>query len=157
MQTANERATAVSDKQAATVPRILVLIAVAAVVVLVVALGVQLLRLRDLESRLDETTAALAASRLQVEIGAAVIAVQQGNYELARQRASNFFSGLQRAASMKGTNVPPGVSGLLARRDSAITSLSRNSPESTALLRALDTEYAALELSRTDSLPRDAR
>lgn len=119
-------------------------VAVAAVIALIAALGTEVARASRLESQLADTTRALTESRLEAGLATSLIETQKGNYELARQRASEFFSGLQREVAWAGADAPKEFRDLLARRDPTITMLSRSSPESLALVQQLYTEYRAV-------------
>jgi hypothetical protein len=78
---------------------------------------------------------ALPAARLEATLAAAVIATQDGQYEIGRQRASAFFTGFQRRVAPTLSDQPGDASRqLLARRDEIITALARSDPASPSVL-----------------------
>ena len=82
-----------------------------------------------------ESNAALQAARLEATLSAAVIEAQSGRYEVARQHASDFYTGLQRRLLPVIDGAPQEEArAMLAERDSIITSLARNDPASPATL-----------------------
>ncbi len=110
-------------------------IAAAALLGFLAGFLVQVSRLSSAQDQLARTTRALHAARLEAALSAAVIEAQSGRYEAARQRASNFYTGLQRqllpvipAEQQAEARV------LLSERDSIITSLARSDPTSSGVL-----------------------
>lgn len=102
---------------------------------------------REAESQLHATANALAEARLESALATALVEAQQGNYELARQRASEFFTNLQRLTS-DGVLPATTFSDIQSRRDATITMLSRGSTDAIALLQQLHAEFRS-GLSRT--------
>lgn len=101
---------------------------------------------RDRGRQLDEAQRALTLSRIQNQLAAAALGARRGDYEPARQSASEFFTNL-RAELDKGDAsaftqaqrqaVPP----LLAQRDDLITLLARSDPASADRLSELYVAY----------------
>ena len=75
-------------------------------------------------------------AQLQNTLAAAVIDVQRGDYEPARQLTSDFYTNLRRQVDADGGSLftpvqREGLSSLLAERDELITLLARSDPEAT--------------------------
>ena len=93
------------------------------------------LQSRESASRLAEAEHQLSLARLENALASAVIDARQGEYESARQAASNFFTSL-RAETDRGNDsaLSPaqreGVQPLYTRRDEIITLLARGDPAS---------------------------
>lgn len=89
----------------------------------------------------------LAFQTLEATLGAATIEAQRGSYEISRQLASDFFSGLQRELGRApGEGSAPGearaaLEEISEQRDSMITALSRSDPQAGAMLAQLFTRY----------------
>lgn len=111
----------------------------------VIGFGWQYARAESLGHRADYAARALEAARLEATLSGAVIEAQQGSYELGRERASVFFSGLQRflAPSLDAQSASEARQ-LLGQRDVIITSLARNDPASASVLARLLTQYRQL-------------
>ena len=90
---------------------------------------------RECSSGLSEVEHQLSLARLQNALASAVIDARRGDYEPARQAASNFFTSL-RAETDRGdaSALSPaqreGVLPLFTRRDEVITLLARSDPVS---------------------------
>ena len=90
---------------------------------------------RECSSGLSEVEHQLSLARLQNALASAVIDARRGDYEPARQAASNFFTSL-RAETDRGdaSALSPaqreGVLPLFTRRDEIITLLARSDPVS---------------------------
>jgi len=90
---------------------------------------------RQCSSGLSEVEHQLSLARLQNALASAVIDARRGDYEPARQAASNFFTSL-RAETDRGdaSALSPaqreGVLPLFTRRDEIITLLARSDPVS---------------------------
>lgn len=99
--------------------------------------GVQTIAAADVHDELDQARQAATLSDLQNTLAAAAIEAQRGSYEVARQLASRFFSGLQQSLQ----DLPPewrqDAAEVLGRRDAVITALSRANPDSGELLARL--------------------
>ncbi|MEO6527025.1 MAG: hypothetical protein ABIP93_10400 [Gemmatimonadaceae bacterium] len=88
---------------------------------------------------------ALAASHLEATLGSAVMEAQGGHFELARQRASAFFSDLQRRLlPTLDDETKSAARDVVAQRDPIITALARSDPASPSLLAEALTRYRAL-------------
>ncbi len=124
-----------------TSSRTIIWVIAAAVLAFLAGFGWQYARADRLDERLTNTTRLLTESRIEASLATALIDAQQGNYELARQRASEFFTGLGQQQRTLGADAPPKFASLLPHRDATITMLSRSSPDAVELLRRLYTEY----------------
>jgi hypothetical protein len=90
---------------------------------------------RAVEQR-DAAQRAVRLAQLQNTLAAAVINVQQGEYEPARQLASDFYTTLRRQvdtdnASLFSNAQREGLRSLLVERDELITLLARSDPAAT--------------------------
>jgi hypothetical protein len=90
---------------------------------------------RAIEQR-DAAQRGVRLAQLQNTLAAAVIDVQRGHYEPARQLTSDFYTNLRRqvdgdSASLFTSVQREGLSSLLAERDELITLLARSDPEAT--------------------------
>lgn len=90
---------------------------------------------RAIEQR-DAAQRGVRLAQLQNTLAAAVIDVQRGHYEPARQLTSDFYTNLRRQVDGdSGSLFTPvqreGLSSLLAERDELITLLARSDPEAT--------------------------
>ena len=120
----------------------------AAVLLVVFLLGIipMWLKHRQCASRLAETQQKLDRSQVQNHLAAAVIDARRGDYEPARQAASQFFTSL-RAEADKGaastlTEVQrAALQPLFAGRDEIITLLARSDPASADRLSDLYVSY----------------
>lgn len=120
------------------------------VVALVAAFAVGLvpmwLTARERARELDEARRALTLCRMQNQLSAAALGARRGDYEPARQSASEFFSSVS-AEIDKGDNsvlTPPqkeAVAALLAQRDDLITLLARSDPASADRLAEIYVAY----------------
>jgi len=104
------------------------------------------LQSREYSSRLSVAEHQLTLARIQDTLASAVIDARRGDYEPARQSASNFFNSL-RAETDKGADstLSPaqreGVQPLYTRRDEIITLLARGDPASADRLSDLYVSY----------------
>jgi len=99
-------------------------------------------RRRGLER--DTAQAALRRSNLQNSLGNAIVDARAGNYELARQGTSDFFSNLATEVERDSIFNPAQETQLrtiLQERDDAITSLARSDPYSADRLTKLYNQY----------------
>lgn len=83
----------------------------------------------------------LGFQTLEATLGAATIEAQRGSYEISRQLASDFFSGLQRQLSQAPDERRDELEEILEQRDAMITALSRSDPQAGAMLAQLFTRY----------------
>jgi hypothetical protein len=104
------------------------------------------LKSRECSSSLSEAEHQLSLARMQNTLASAVIDARRGDYESAREAASNFFISL-RAETDRGADSVlsqaerEGVPLLLTRRDEIITLLSRGDAASADLLSDLYVSY----------------
>jgi hypothetical protein len=96
---------------------------------------------RSYSDRLDHTEHDLTFKRLEAMLGAATIESQRGSYEIARQLASDFFTGLQEELPRATAARQQEFREILRQRDSMITALSRSDPQTGAQLAQLFTRY----------------
>jgi hypothetical protein len=93
----------------------------------------------------DTAQAALRISNLQNALGNAIVDARAGNYELARQGTSDFFSTLASEVEGRGsifnTAQETQLRFLLQERDDTITSLARSDPYSADRLTKLYNQY----------------
>lgn len=91
------------------------------------------LNANDLERDLEVTKAQLKPLTLRDDLANAAISAQRGEYEIARQRASEFFTSLREEAdrdsgAVLGVNQRETVENILDQRDETITLIARNDP-----------------------------
>lgn len=99
-------------------------------------------RRRGLER--DTAQTALRISNLQNSLGSAIVDARAGNYELARQGTSDFFSNLATEVERGSIFSAPQESqlrSLLQERDDVITTLARSDPYSADRLTKLYNQY----------------
>lgn len=107
------------------------------------------LKARQCSSSLAETESQLSLVRMQSNLASAVIDARRGDYEPARQAASQFFTSL-RAEIDKGETSAytqaqrAGVQSLFTGRDEIITLLARSDPASADRLSDLYVSYRKL-------------
>lgn len=105
------------------------------------------LKARGYASELAIARHELSVTRLQNTLASATIDARRGDYEPARQAASNFFTSLSAEAD-KGADSAltdsqkQGIQPLFAGRDEVITLLARSDPASADRLSDLYTSYA---------------
>lgn len=104
----------------------------------------QWLRVRSLDSQLNESRYELALLELEGRAGAALAEAQRGNYERARQLMTGFFSGLQGRTVTFEPSARQEVEAILRQRDEIITLLSRAEPEAVSRLNLIYTRYFAI-------------
>jgi hypothetical protein len=99
-----------------------------AAALLLAMLGVtlwQVARSAAAERRLAAATTELALQRHESTLALAAIEAGRGNFELARQLASGFFTGVQDDLGNAPADARPALQELLLQRDAMITTLSR--------------------------------
>ncbi len=123
----------------------------AAVLIFVFLLGLvpMWLKARANNSSLAAAEHQLSLARIQSSLASAVIDARRGDYEPARQAASQFFTSLgTEAAKGEDSNFSPAQSGatqpLFAQRDEIITLLARSDPASADKLSDLYVAYRKL-------------
>ena len=104
------------------------------------------LKARAANNSLAETEHQLTLAKMQNNIGSAVIDSRKGDYEPARQAASQFFTSLRSELDKAdGSNFTEaqrqGIQPLLAGRDEVITLLARSDPASADRLTDLYLAY----------------
>ncbi|MBA2646060.1 MAG: hypothetical protein H0U81_04595 [Pyrinomonadaceae bacterium] len=104
------------------------------------------LRSRESANNLAESQRALGLLRLEHTLAAATIDARRGDYEIARQSASNFFTLLRTETDKKDVSVLTpaqrnATPALFAQRDEIITLLARNDPASADRLLDLYMSY----------------
>lgn len=135
---------AVSSAPRSTIPRWLMFVGIAIVLVFVAAMVTQVLRTRGVRAELAAVRAENAQLRTETFVGGAAAEALQGRYEPARVLASRFFTDLQtRMLSLPAEERGP-LQALLDRRDATITLLSRGDPAAGPALVRLVTDYRAL-------------
>jgi len=107
------------------------------------------LKSRECSSSLSEAERQLSLARMQNSLASAVIDARRGDYESARQAASDFFTFLREETDRGADSVlsqaeREGVPLLLTRRDEIITLLSRGDAASADLLSDLYVSYRKL-------------
>jgi hypothetical protein len=130
-------------------PQVRKVVIVAAVLIVVFLLGLipMWLTARDRGARLAETQRELKLAQLQNTIGSGVIDARRGEYELARQSASDFFTTLRAEIGRENESAltqaqRAGITPLLTERDEIITLLARNDPASAERLSDLYVAYS---------------
>lgn len=103
---------------------------------------------RAIEQR-DAAQRVVRLSQLQNTLSAALIDVQRGQYEPARQLTSDFYTNLRRqvdtdSGSLFTSAQREGLRSLLAERDQLITLLARSDPAATDRLFAVYSTYNKL-------------
>ena len=104
---------------------------------------------RQCGKSLAETERQLRMSRMQNDLAAAVINARRGEYEPARQAASQFFTSLREEVDKDYVSIltqaqREGMKPLLAGRDEIISLLARNDPASVDRLSDLYVSYGRL-------------
>ena len=107
------------------------------------------LKLRESSSRLSAATHELNLARAQSALTSAVVDVQRGDYEPAREALSVFFSSLRAETDSEVDSILSpaqrvAVQPLFDRRDEIITLLARSDPASLAQLSDLYVSYRAI-------------
>jgi hypothetical protein len=120
--------------------RVVLAAVIAGVVGFALGAGWQFTSARGYANRLTTTQADLTFQRLEATLGAATVEAQRGSYELARQLASSFFTGLQQDLDRAPTDEQP-FRDILESRDAVITALSRSDPQSGSMLAQLFVRY----------------
>lgn len=115
--------------------------AVAAILGFAIGAAWQYAASRGSVQQLEQTQRDLAFQELEATLGAATIEAQRGSYEIARQLASDFFTGLQGSVVDAPADRGPEFREILARRDAMITALSRGDPQSGSMLAQIFVRY----------------
>lgn len=101
---------------------------------------------RERAKERDEAQAALRVSRLQNALANAALEARRGDYEPARQTASDFFTNLREELERGNDSAftpaqQEGMRALLASRDDMITMLARSDPASVERFADLHTAF----------------
>ncbi|CAN5369608.1 hypothetical protein BH20ACI2_BH20ACI2_17720 [soil metagenome] len=130
-------------------PKVRKVVIVAAVLIVVFLLGLipMWLTARDRGARLAETQRELKLAQLQNTIASGVIDARRGEYEPARQSASDFFTTLRAEIGHENDSAltqaqRAGITPLLTQRDEIITLLARNDPASAERLSDVYVAYS---------------
>ena len=107
------------------------------------------LKARQCASTLAEAEHQLSLARMQGNLASAVIDARRGDYEPARQTASQFFTSLREETDKGDASVltqaqREGMKPLFTRRDEIITLLARSDPASADRLSDLYVSYRKL-------------
>ena len=102
---------------------------------------------RDRGARLVETQRELKLAQLQNTIASGVIDARRGEYEPARQSASDFFTTLRAEIGRENDSAlteaqRAGITPLLTERDEIVTLLARGDPASAERLSSLYIAYS---------------
>jgi hypothetical protein len=120
-------------------------IAVTGVVATVLAFAIgyfwQNMRARGIQNELDTANVELTFERLENKLAAATIEADRGNYEIARQLSSEFFTGLQTDLDRAPDARQAELRRILTQRDIVITAASRSDPQTGSLLAQLYSTY----------------
>jgi hypothetical protein len=120
----------------------------AALFIFLLGLAPMWLKAREAASQRDAVRRELRLSRTQVTLASAAIDARRGEYETARQTASDFFASLRAELDAGGESAlnarqREAAAPLLGRRDEIITLLARSDPASAELLSQLFVSYRA--------------
>lgn len=118
-----------------------------------IGFGWQFNRAQRLSAELAVVRHELTLRDLEATLAAATVEAQRNNHESARRLASQFFTGLQQEVANAPPNTEPQLRGLLAQRDTTITSLSRGAPASAQLLNDQLERYRAAVHGQDEALP----
>ena len=126
--------------------RRLILCAVGLVIAFLIGLIPMWVKARTRAHERDTAISALRVSTLQNTLGNAALDARRGEYEAARQAASEFFTNMQAEIDRGGDSVfsetqRTGLRTLFDSRDDAITLLARSDPAAADRLLALYVKY----------------
>ena len=96
---------------------------------------------RECSNRLSEAEQQLNLAGMQNALASAAIDARRGDYESARQSASDFFTSVEEDASALSLAQREGVQPLLTQRDEIITLLARGDPAAADRLSDLYQSY----------------
>jgi hypothetical protein len=117
------------------------LVAGAAILGFLIGFGWQYTRAAGFSGDLDETRRDLAFHRLEATVAAAALEAQRGSHEVARQLASEFFTGLQQNLGDAPPRARDEFHTMLAQRDAIITTLSRGESAAGDLLARMASRF----------------
>lgn len=98
-------------------------------------------RARSFEKQLEQANTELTFEKLETKLAAATIEADRGNFEIARQLASEFFTGLQTDMSRAPEDHRQELTAIMGQRDAVITAASRSDPQTSAHLAQLYNTY----------------
>jgi hypothetical protein len=128
--------------------------AIAVVAAFLIGFAWQSIRANQLDSRLGDTRQALTLHRLEGSLAAATLESQRDSYEIARQHASDFFSGLQGAVAEAPAGVRAELEAIAGQRDQIITMLSRGDPAAADILSGMYSRYREIRIRAEQQLQR---
>lgn len=114
---------------------------IATLAAFLIGFGWQYTRANDLQDQLDRMSVEFTFKRLEATLAAATIEADRGNYEIARQLSSDFFTGLQAAIDKAPEAQRPELQRISSQRDATITAASRADPQTGSLLGQLYSTY----------------
>jgi hypothetical protein len=120
-----------------------VVLALAGILVLALLglLVVQRTRTGQAETELERTRTLLSLQRHESTLAVVAIEAGRGSFEIARQLASDFFSGLQGDVDRAPEDAREAFRAILAQRDPMITALSRSDAQAAPQLVQLLMRY----------------
>jgi hypothetical protein len=110
---------------------------IAVLAAFLIGFGWQFTRARNFERQLQQSNYELTFKRLEATLAAATIEADRRNYEIARQLASEFFTGLQRDMARAPQDRHMELQRISGQRDAIITAASRSDPQTGSLLAQL--------------------
>jgi hypothetical protein len=111
------------------------------VVAFLAGFGWQYTKARGLAADLSASSEELTFKRLEATLAAATIEAYRGNYEIARQLASSFFTSLQNDLQEAPEDKQMQLRAIMNQRDAIITAASRSDPQTASLLGQLYSTY----------------
>lgn len=122
-------------------PRNLLIVAILVALAFSIGFLWQFLAAREARTELASVRTELTQEELGALLASAVIQVDNGGYENARQIMSEFFGGLRENLADASPAVRAEFEALLGRRDDVITALSRSDPAADRLLTRMYVRY----------------
>jgi hypothetical protein len=125
---------AMGDRQLSSVVRRYGIYFIVALIIFLLGLIPMWLKARAVAFQRDAAQRELHLSRIQNMLASSAVDAERGEYEPARQEASDFFTALREQLDKSGTDAAltprqrEGLKPLLAERDELITLLARNDP-----------------------------
>ena len=111
------------------------------VIAFLIGFGWQYTRARSLNDELEQTNQQLTFKELEATLAAATIQATQGNFEISRQLASQFFTDLQNDIEQAPEDKKTELRAISNQRDIIITAASRSDPQTASLLGQLYSTY----------------
>jgi hypothetical protein len=128
--------------------------AIAVVAAFIIGFAWQGIRANQLDGRLGDTRQALTLHQLEGSLAAATLESQRDSYEIARQHASDFFTGLQGATEDAPSGVRAELEAMAGQRDQIITMLSRGDPAAADILSGMYSRYREIRIRAEQQLRR---